>query len=232
MRVVTRRRKLAAMRHFGMVLAAGASTRMRCPKALLPVSPGGRPLARVQADLLRAGGCRRVVVVLGARFDRIRTRLAGCEVVHNPQWARGRFTSVRAGLLALGDFEGCFILPVDTVGLSASTLRSICRFAERRRPAAVRPTYRGQDGKLLWISAALADEFRRLPATDRRLDRLVRNRVVRLPVNDPALLSNINTPAQWRALRKRKPAIASRGSRPSTKNARRNATLNRQARTS
>ncbi|HOW96296.1 MAG TPA: nucleotidyltransferase family protein [Kiritimatiellia bacterium] len=184
---------MAGMKHVGMVLAAGASSRMGRPKALLPAE-GGRPLACVQAGLLRAGGCARVVVVLGADFDRIAPQLAGEEVVRNPEWEKGRFTSVQTGLRALGDSDGCVILPVDAVGLRVETVRAVLARAETGIAPAVRPTWRGQDGKLLWISRALAEEWRREPAGDQRLDDRVRARVERVAVDDPALLSNVNTP--------------------------------------
>ena len=49
----------------GVVLAAGAGTRLGLgPKALLPYR--GRPLVESVAEALLDGGCREVVVVLGA----------------------------------------------------------------------------------------------------------------------------------------------------------------------
>lgn len=184
---------MTGMNHVGMVLAAGASSRMGRPKALLP-GPSGKPLAANQAALLRAGGCGRVIIVLGSEFDRIAAALAGEEVVRNPDWEQGRFTSIQAGLRALGDFDGCVILPVDAVGLGVESVRALLGRAARGGVEAIRPTWLGQDGKLLWVSRALADELRRAPPGDRRLDDLVRERAERIPVDDPALLRNVNTP--------------------------------------
>ena len=151
-------------------------------------------MARAQGDLLRAGGCGRVVVVLGAHAERIRPSLAGCDVVLNPDWEKGRVTSIQAGLRGLGDFDGCVILPVDAVGLRVQTVRAVVARAETGSADAVRPMYLGQDGKLLWVSRTLASELLRAPPGDQRLDELVRERAERVPVDDPALLSNVNTP--------------------------------------
>ncbi|GAA3293564.1 hypothetical protein GCM10020295_15750 [Streptomyces cinereospinus] len=53
--------------------------------------------------MLRAAGCARVHVVLGARADAVRQRaeLSGCVLVENPAWERGMGSSLRAGLRSL-----------------------------------------------------------------------------------------------------------------------------------
>ena len=71
-----------------VLLAAGAGTRLGLgPKALLPFR--GRTLVEVLADVLLAGGCREVVVVLGADAARVRaaTDLGRHRVIDNPDWA-------------------------------------------------------------------------------------------------------------------------------------------------
>lgn len=185
------------MRHLGIVLAAGASTRMGRPKALLPA--GGLPLARRQYELLLAGGCERAVIVLGADAERIGPAISGCRLVLNPDWPTGRFSSIRAGLLAQPDFDGYFILPVDTVGVSAETIRRVLRHAGQSASPLLRPVHGGQDGKALWLSHQAAKELCGLSITDRRVDDLIREKAERFPVEDPALLNNINTPEAWQA---------------------------------
>ena len=185
------------MKHAGIVLAAGASTRMGRPKALLP-TPAGIPLARFQAGLLATAGCAEVVVVLGSDFEFIRKRLPHCATTRNPQWETGRFSSVQAGLRALHAFDGCLILPVDTVGVSLRTLQATREFAERNKPAAVRPTFNGSDGKIAWISKELADEITGAETADTRLDAILREKAIRFPVDDPAILNNVNTPEEWK----------------------------------
>ena len=86
------------MKTVGIVLAAGASRRMGSPKALLR-GPDGIPLAARQAARLLAGGCEGVAVVLGAEIERIRPELPpGLATVENPRWAKGRASSLQAGL--------------------------------------------------------------------------------------------------------------------------------------
>src|SRR5437588_1746517 len=85
----------------GLLLAAGGGRRYGMPKAL--VERDGRLLVEHAAQVLRAGGCDPVVVVLGAAADEVRRRadLAGAIVVDNPDWADGMGSSLRAGLAAL-----------------------------------------------------------------------------------------------------------------------------------
>ncbi len=64
----------ASTRAVGVVLAAGAGTRMGTPKALVR-SPAGVPWPTLAVEALRAGGCAEVVVVLGAAADEARHRV-------------------------------------------------------------------------------------------------------------------------------------------------------------
>jgi nicotine blue oxidoreductase len=86
----------------GLLLAAGGGRRLGGrPKALL--EHRGRPLVEYAVGVLRAAGCTRVHVVLGARADAVRerARLDGCVLVDNPEWERGMGSSLRAGLGSL-----------------------------------------------------------------------------------------------------------------------------------
>ncbi|MGW0763150.1 nucleotidyltransferase family protein [Streptomyces sp. NPDC002814] len=86
----------------GLLLAAGGGRRLGGrPKALL--EHRGRPLVEHAVGVLRAAGCTRVHVVLGARAAvvRERARLEGCVLVDNPEWEQGMGSSLRAGLDSL-----------------------------------------------------------------------------------------------------------------------------------
>ncbi|MDX2600118.1 nucleotidyltransferase family protein [Streptomyces caniscabiei] len=86
----------------GLLLAAGGGRRLGGhPKALL--THRGRPLVEHAVGVLRAGGCARIHVVLGAGSAAVRERaeLTGCVLVDNPDWAEGMGSSLRAGLESL-----------------------------------------------------------------------------------------------------------------------------------
>lgn len=183
----------------GLVLAAGASSRMGYPKALLPTS-ANVPLAVHQMRLLRTAGCQRVAVVLGAQAESIAKKITDGEVVRHPDWAKGRLTSIQAGLRALPGADGYVLLPVDSVGLNLDT---VVHMLQAEGAEARRPFYRGQPGRILWINARVAREILSLPAGDTRLDEWLAPRITALEVDDPAILNNVNTPDEWAEVRTR-----------------------------
>ncbi len=108
------------MRVSGLLLAAGAGSRMGRPKALVHDEDGRSWLTR-SVEVLRAGGCDDVVVVLGAAAPSARAllpddlRTIGVDVVEAEAWAEGMAASLRAGLTRLGegDADAAVVLLVD-----------------------------------------------------------------------------------------------------------------------
>ena len=183
--------------HVGLILAAGASSRMGSPKSLLTY-PDGTRLAEDQIRRMRSGGCRDVWLVVGAKADAILEQLPELPCAFNPDWETGRWSSVQVGLLSAGIAKGYLILPVDTPGVSPDTIATLLKAADQSEVMALRPSYQGHPGRLLWISKTLRDQL--LSATnarEKRLDHWVTPYQEVLPVDDPAILNNINTPQEW-----------------------------------
>ncbi|MFJ4209788.1 nicotine blue oxidoreductase [Paenarthrobacter sp. NPDC089675] len=119
----------------GVLLAAGAGTRLgRGPKALLPFR--GRTLVEVLADTLFDGGCREVVVVLGAEAERIAgtTELDRYTVVENANWAKGMSGSFRAGIEAASPGNSILVALVDQPGLTPT---AVSRLLGSHRPGRI-----------------------------------------------------------------------------------------------
>ena len=93
----------------GIVLAAGAGSRLGRPKALMRTADGEPWVAR-GARLLRAAGCDHVLVVLGAAAAEATALVpAGIDILVVENWADGMGESLRQALsAALADavFEG------------------------------------------------------------------------------------------------------------------------------
>lgn len=83
----------------GVLLAAGAGSRLGRPKALVEFD--GRTLAEHGVATLRDGGAAPVLVVSGA----VPVSVAGARIVHNPDWRTGMGSSLAVGLRALSPRE-------------------------------------------------------------------------------------------------------------------------------
>jgi len=135
------------VRSAGLLLAAGAGTRMGRPKALLVDDDGVPWLARA-VSALREGGCDEVVVVLGAAADEARSLVPeGATVVVADDWAEGMSASLRAGLLALeeGDADAALVSLVDLPDVTGAVVRRVLA-AGADRAALIRTTYDGRPG--------------------------------------------------------------------------------------
>jgi CTP:molybdopterin cytidylyltransferase MocA len=131
----------------GLLLAAGAGTRMGRPKALVVDDDGTSWLAR-GVETLRAGGCDEVVVVLGAAVDEARVLVPDdVAVVVAADWEEGMSASLRAGLEHLegNDADAAVVSLVDLPDVTAAVVRRV--LAAGAEPAAlIRTTYGGRPG--------------------------------------------------------------------------------------
>lgn len=130
----------------GVVLAAGAGTRLGMgPKALLPYH--GRPLVESVAAALLDGGCSEVVVVLGAGARDVASlaRLDRYKAVVNEDWPSGMGSSFLLGNATAGPDNHLLIALVDQPGLTSLTVgRLIAAHRPRRITAAA---YSGRDAE-------------------------------------------------------------------------------------
>ena len=141
----------------GICLAAGASTRMGSPKALLRF--GDETALARGISTLRQGGCDPVVVVLGAAADEIRLAVpvdAAVRIVVNERWELGRSGSIQAGIRAAPDADAYVILPVDHPLATAGDVAALVAAFEDSRPPLVRPVHGGRGGHPILLSAALS----------------------------------------------------------------------------
>jgi molybdenum cofactor cytidylyltransferase len=129
----------------GVVLAAGSSTRMGCPKQLLPL--GDRPLLRHVVDAALASCLDEVVLVLGHRAREIERGLAlpaggRVRVAVNSDYARGQSGSLRLGLRSTSRrAAAAAILLGDQPGVSARVIDRVVGAFRAAGGLAARPEY-------------------------------------------------------------------------------------------
>jgi CTP:molybdopterin cytidylyltransferase MocA len=122
----------------GLLLAAGAGSRLGQPKAL--VRTGGLTLAERGLAMLRGGGADPVIVVTGAAP----VSLPGVITVHNPDWPDGMGSSLRTGLSSLpAGLDAVVIALVDQPLIGAEAVRRLIGAYQAGAEVAV-ACYQGQ----------------------------------------------------------------------------------------
>ena len=147
-----------------------------------------------------------VVVVTGHEADATTEALADHDVrfVHNSHYADGEMiSSVKAGVAALRavDLDAFLLVLGDHPGVCISTFE---RLIDARRCNAgamiISPTWNNRRGHPVLISAGGAQEILNLPP-DATLKTFVTRHAgssIQVPVSDPAVVDDIDTPQQYR----------------------------------
>jgi molybdenum cofactor cytidylyltransferase len=141
----------SAPRIAALLLAAGSSRRMGETNKLI-ATVGGRPLVRIAAEAALASEATTLTVVTGHAPRDVEAALAGLDFVrvHNPDFAGGLSTSLRAGIASLApDVDGVVVLLADMPAITAATVdRLIGAFRPDRIAVA---TFAGERGNpVLW----------------------------------------------------------------------------------
>jgi 4-nitrophenyl phosphatase len=189
-----------------VLLAAGGSTRFGEPKQLLKWE--GRPLVAHVADVAWAAGLRPVVVVVGAEAERVAGALEGrpVQVLRNYRWETGVSTSVSLGLAPLSSaVDAAIFLQVDQPLVSPTLLQELVAKWRSGESDVVVPTAEGQRGSPVLVARALFDEWATLSGDvgGRALFDRYAHRLAELPVEEPDLLSDVDTPEAFQRLRER-----------------------------
>ncbi|HEX8083139.1 MAG TPA: NTP transferase domain-containing protein [Solirubrobacteraceae bacterium] len=114
-----------------LILAAGAGTRFGDDAKLLAELHGRPVVAHVVEAARAAASVARVVVVVGARGERLRPALAHpsgdgpLAILDCPDWRDGQSASLRCGLAALEGAERVVVLLGDQPGVTAAAIDRI-----------------------------------------------------------------------------------------------------------
>lgn len=191
----------------GIILAAGASSRMGSPKALLEYRGETfiQRLVRVLSPV-----CSRVVVVLGYHAAEIRPGIPGSAVIAiNPAPERGQLSSLQTGLAALpAGFDGFLFTPVDSPAVASETVERVADEFQRRDAATLLVIPRIQTpsgpkrGHPVFAARTIADELLALPPTAMASDVIHGHipQTVYVDVDDPGILTDIDDREAYRRL--------------------------------
>jgi molybdenum cofactor cytidylyltransferase len=195
----------------GVVLAAGASSRMGRDKALLPwqggtfLSSAIRALQPVTDFVLVVGGAN------AGDLEPIVNAQAAFLVI-NPDPQRGQFSSLRIGLQEVLNRgrDGAIVTLVDRPAADTATTERLKRtfLAGDQRIWAVVPEYNGKHGHPIVIGREMISAFLGAPVSSsaRDVEHSLQDHILYITVSDPMVTANVDTPEDFIKLTSGTPA--------------------------
>jgi len=184
-----------------LLLAAGESRRMGRLKALLPWE--GTSLIEYQIHQLREAGIDQVLVALGhaaADLLPLVAAIPGVEPLVNPDYISGKASSIRLAMTHLSpQAEALTVLAVDQPRPASVLRRLLSEHTERQALISV-PTYKGRRGHPTIIARAVFSELATVSEKGQGLRRVMGlhdNRIQEVAVEDPTVVLDLNTPADY-----------------------------------
>lgn len=194
------------------MLAAGSSTRMGEPKALLKDGNGQPFVARV-LHTLHTAGITDLAVVTGVLHKEIVAAVAvdppratAIRFARNADPTRGQLSSLQTGLdmVAAAWVDGVVVTLVDVPFVTATTVRAVLETWRKTHALIVRPALGDRHGHPVIFSRELFDDLRRAdPAVGAKaVLRTHADRIVNVTVEDEGAYLDLDTPEEYaRALR-------------------------------
>lgn len=147
----------------GLVLAAGASTRLGFPKQLIVYRQQTliERAVTLAAEFCGAG----VIVVTGFYHEEVAGALAGtnAKTVHNPQWKEGMSSSLRVGMLHLDPMcHGVMLMLCDQPSIDAADYLALTNAWMSDPDCIVAAEYAGTKGAPAIFPASFRDDLTKL----------------------------------------------------------------------
>ncbi len=198
----------------GIILAAGDSSRMGRDKALLPWPPAAAGQVPSSETFLSAAirslsfATEFVVVVAGKNTEALAPVVyaEGASLVVNPDPGRGQFSSLQVGLREVLNRgrDAAMVTLVDRPPVGVATLRALHDAFEgsEQNIWLVIPEFSGKHGHPYLLGREMMEVFLRVSATSmaRDIEHEHQEHIQYVHVDDPLVVSNINTPEEYAGL--------------------------------
>lgn len=190
----------------GVILAAGASSRMGRDKALLPWRDG----TFLSTAILALQAVTDLVIVVVGRNEAALTPVIYANaafLVVNPNPEAGQFSSMRMGLQEVLDRgrDGAIVTLVDRPAPRVETIEQLKSvfMASGDQTWAVVPEHAGKHGHPIVIGREMISSFLDAPATStaREVEHAHQNHILYVTVDDPLVAVNVNTEEDFEKLR-------------------------------
>lgn len=182
-----------------IVLAAGASTRMKTQKMLLPFK-GKTIIETVIDNALKVTD--KVVVVLGSHKEDISEKLAGKNVslTINENYLQGMLSSVVCGFQNLPEkVDAVLVFLGDQPQVPCEAAEMVINNWEKTGKGIVIPTFSGKRGHPILIEARYKNEIENLDHEKglRQLMEIRKNDILEVKCPFPEILRDIDTPKEY-----------------------------------
>ncbi|MCY0893880.1 MAG: nucleotidyltransferase family protein [Acidibacillus sp.] len=192
----------------GIILAAGQSTRMGRPKALLEVD--GRPMIRFAVEAALQADVSPIWVIAGQWHQAMASALSDLPVtvIYNKDFREGMSTSLRLGILQAKDafVQGAMILLADQPFISSSLLSTLLYTYKKQKQQGiliVRPTHNHVPNHPVIFDASLFPEFSSLRGDEgaRSIIAAHASHTLFVPCQEPMWHLDIDTNDEWERLK-------------------------------
>ena len=182
------------MKIVGLLLAAGSASRFGSDKLRHPL-PHGVPIAVQSARHLRSQAARVVVALRCAEMEAL-FRDEGCDTVVCENAAQGMGASLACAARAAGRSDGYLVALADMPFIRPTSIAAVRDALERGAPLAA-PYFRSRRGHPVGIAGKFFESLLDLRGDEgaKRLLRENEKRLVKIPVGDPGVIRDIDTPS-------------------------------------
>jgi molybdenum cofactor cytidylyltransferase len=192
----------------GIILAAGASSRMGSDKALLEFPGTGTNFLTAQIASLKPH-CEIVLVVAGRNAESLKADVyrQAADLIVNPDPDRGQFSSLQVGLHELLNRGRnlALITHVDRIPPQSPTISALkTAFGNRSHETwMVVPEHASVHGHPVLAGREMIEAWLRagVTSTAREVEHAHQRHIAYIAVDDPNVTANINTPEEYERLK-------------------------------
>ena len=186
-----------------VILAAGDSTRMGYPKALLPL--GTDTFITRILHILHKTGLPAPTIILGRSAPVVGPLISewAADLRINPDPDRGQLSSIQLALSCIRpEFDAGMIWPVDQPAVSEKLVRELAHLFIAAGSMITCPVYRGRRGHPAIFHRGLFREFMEAPLEEGPKKILLRHEkdTAMLPTDECAVVRDIDTPSDYEEL--------------------------------
>ncbi len=188
-----------------IIPAAGRSSRMISWKLFLPYA--GIPVIE---HSIKAGleATDKVILVSGFKTEALKDYIVKQEYdkdrltfIENEGYRMGMFSSIQTGMRC-SEADEIFILLADLPMITSETLLGLLAYHRSCETSAdiIQPVYEGVPGHPVLVNRRARDIILSLPPTSNMKEVISRCSYIRLPWEDPAIISDVDTPEAYQKL--------------------------------